>query len=268
MATPSLADLRKIYFGGGSAAEYAALLAASAAGVSFNSLYKLGYTGSGSPEGVVSAPVGSLYTDPTTGTRYTKLTGSGNTGWSLFGVAPTVKNPTRPTAALVETVARDLCSDNATMMPEATIFLTSIELEAGMIINNISYLAGGTAAANSLHLWFCLYSKTGTLLKTTVDDTAASPMPANTLKTLALSGGAYTVPTTDKYYLGICNDSTAITGVLPSLYGKISNTFINTLPLIRSGTSSAVGLTTPATAPANGVTIPTPHQHIPYAYVS
>lgn len=41
-------------------------------------------TGSGSPEGVVAAPPGSIYTDITGGiviAQYTKQTGVGNTGW-------------------------------------------------------------------------------------------------------------------------------------------------------------------------------------------
>lgn len=38
-------------------------------------------SGSGSPEGVVTAPVGSLYTDILTSNFYKKLAGVGNTGW-------------------------------------------------------------------------------------------------------------------------------------------------------------------------------------------
>jgi len=39
------------------------------------------YSGSGSPEGVVTAAVGSKYTDTATGDSYSKRTGNGNTGW-------------------------------------------------------------------------------------------------------------------------------------------------------------------------------------------
>lgn len=45
-------------------------------------------TGSGSPQGVVTAPVGSLYTRTDGGTYstlYVKTSGSGNTGWSALG---------------------------------------------------------------------------------------------------------------------------------------------------------------------------------------
>lgn len=47
-------------------------------------------SGSGSPEGVVAAPVGSLYmrTDGGVDTSlYTKATGSGNTGWRAVTTA-------------------------------------------------------------------------------------------------------------------------------------------------------------------------------------
>jgi hypothetical protein len=42
-------------------------------------------TGAGSPEGVVTAPVGSLYSNSSGGantTLYVKTTGAGNTGWT------------------------------------------------------------------------------------------------------------------------------------------------------------------------------------------
>jgi len=42
--------------------------------------------GEGSPEGVVTAVVGSIYSDRTNGILYIKETGSGNTGWAEVGV--------------------------------------------------------------------------------------------------------------------------------------------------------------------------------------
>jgi hypothetical protein len=41
------------------------------------------YSGSGDPNGVVTAPVGSLYVDVDTGIVWPKVSGSGNTGWGL-----------------------------------------------------------------------------------------------------------------------------------------------------------------------------------------
>ncbi len=40
--------------------------------------------GAGSPEGVLTAAVGSLYTDTTAGTLYIKASGTGNTGWTAM----------------------------------------------------------------------------------------------------------------------------------------------------------------------------------------
>jgi len=40
------------------------------------------FAGSGSPEGVVTAAPGSIYTDTATGNLYKKVTGTGNTGWA------------------------------------------------------------------------------------------------------------------------------------------------------------------------------------------
>lgn len=45
------------------------------------------FTGSDSPEGVVTAPVGSFYFDLANGVIYGKQTGSGNTGW-VAGAGP------------------------------------------------------------------------------------------------------------------------------------------------------------------------------------
>ena len=40
-------------------------------------------SGTGSPEGVLVAPVGTLYTDTAGGALYLKTTGAGATGWTL-----------------------------------------------------------------------------------------------------------------------------------------------------------------------------------------
>ena len=57
-------------------------------GVSGNLISNNIVVGTGSPEGVVSGPVGAIYQrqDGSTGTTlYTKESGSGNTGWSVVG---------------------------------------------------------------------------------------------------------------------------------------------------------------------------------------
>jgi len=48
------------------------------------------FNGSGTPEGSVTAPVGSFYWDNTTGNTYRKSSGTGNTGWVLTSTGGTV----------------------------------------------------------------------------------------------------------------------------------------------------------------------------------
>lgn len=60
----------------------AMLLADSAQSTGLKWSTSLTLEGSGSPEGVVTASVGSEYRDTTNGVLYVKVTGAGNTGWS------------------------------------------------------------------------------------------------------------------------------------------------------------------------------------------
>ena len=51
--------------------------------VSLGSTGTTGRSGAGSPQGVVTAPVGTTYVDTTSGDLWVKQTGTGNTGWVL-----------------------------------------------------------------------------------------------------------------------------------------------------------------------------------------
>jgi hypothetical protein len=76
-------------------------------------------TGTGSPEGVVTAPVGSTYTDTdATGgvIRWTKFTGSGNTGWLADVAAATIGNLLTANQASVETNLTGLSTTNGTVV--------------------------------------------------------------------------------------------------------------------------------------------------------
>ncbi len=80
----NLEDSTTGVYAGNSAAgtSFTALLGVSPGGVQGASTPGPGiYSGVGSPEGVVTGAVGSLYTDTFTGNFYKKLSGSGNTGW-------------------------------------------------------------------------------------------------------------------------------------------------------------------------------------------
>jgi len=46
------------------------------------------HVGEGTPEGVVTAPIGSEYTNTLTGFKYMKTSGAGNTGWDQLAFVP------------------------------------------------------------------------------------------------------------------------------------------------------------------------------------
>lgn len=116
MAT--LNDLMYAYFGGTPSLSDAALAyyqAAADAGVTGTGVIAKGYEGDGTPEGTVTAPVGSVYADTTNGVLYVKNTGTGNTGWVLIeaGAASGVSSFNGRTGAVVPVTADD--TDDSTL---------------------------------------------------------------------------------------------------------------------------------------------------------
>ena len=71
-------------------------------GLKFNDGTKI-LTGAGTPEGAVTAPIGSKYLDTTNGVCFIKNTGVGNTGWiqnaSLSDLPSAVQDDFTPTLA-------------------------------------------------------------------------------------------------------------------------------------------------------------------------
>ncbi len=61
--------------------------------------------GAGSPEGAVTAPVGSRYTNTTNGTLWTKTSGTGNTGWTQLSADPAVGGDLSGTVSNAQIVA-------------------------------------------------------------------------------------------------------------------------------------------------------------------
>jgi len=68
--------------------------------------------GSGSPEGTVAATVGSEYTDTSNGLLYLKLSGSGNTGWSVVAAGEILQ--------VVSTTKTDTFSTSSTSFVDIT----------------------------------------------------------------------------------------------------------------------------------------------------
>jgi hypothetical protein len=88
--------------------------------------------GSGTPEGTLTAAIGSLYTDTATGRLYTKESGSGNTGWVLQGVS----------APLPLTIASGSITIPAThtTVPVLTVLLTG----EGGAADSLTAISGGS----------------------------------------------------------------------------------------------------------------------------
>jgi hypothetical protein len=159
---------------------------------------------------------------------------------------------------------------NATSNGPATgrLWLTLIVLPAGLLVTNISFFTGSTAfvAGASPHQWFALFDKNGNKLGVTGDDTSTA-WGASTKKTLALAA-AYTVTTTEAYYIGGCVVQGA-GGTAPTLEAS-SNAVLTSgarnLAPKASGTADT-GLSDPASCPTTFGAITTIGQQI-YGEVS
>lgn len=131
--------------GSGAITSSGAVQAAAASGfVSGASGPKIGLSGTGSPEGVVTAPVGSEYTDTTTALEYRKATGTGNTGWAVD-----------PTAWLVNTtsgrwlMAQPGAGSNVALDPDGEMILSPFPVYRTMTLDRlgINHAVAGSAGA-------------------------------------------------------------------------------------------------------------------------
>jgi hypothetical protein len=165
------------------------------------------------------------------------------------------------TGALAENHPRDDVNTNALVIASGTLRLSAIWLPKGLVVTNLAFVSGATAAASLTHWWFALLDSSFTYLRSTADQTSTA-WAASTEKIVAL---ASTFTTT---YEGVYHVGVMVAGTTPpSLVGK---TAIQAIPAgltpILAGNSNT-GLTTPqtdgtvATTPAAGIN---PH----YAYVS
>ena len=108
--------------------------------------------------------------------------------------------------------------------------LQAVPLLAGDVITNISLVSNTALTMGSNadgHLWFSLRTATGSLILQTADQGGAATWAANTWKTLALSGGPYTVPQTALYYVGAMqNIGTGGAPVIANLKGNTISSVI------------------------------------------
>lgn len=88
------------------------------------------FSGSGSPEGVVTSAVGKFYMDLTNGAIYAKTSGAGNTGWEELGGGDGVAKATFPETLIIaisdETTALTTGTAKVTFRMPWAMTLTSI----------------------------------------------------------------------------------------------------------------------------------------------
>jgi hypothetical protein len=144
------------------------------------------------------------------------------------------------------------CQNNETIPATGVMTLTGIILNPGDVFTNLSFISGSTAGATLTHWWFALYDATLTLVAQTADQTSTA-WAANTTKTLALTGGPFTITPAQSGYGYVAVMIAATTA--PSIRGVTVNTSQATgvASQLISVATNGTALTT--TAPAGPLTL-------------
>jgi hypothetical protein len=171
-----------------------------------------------------------------------------------------------PTTAVAQTLGRTTPLTNAALLVSGREHLTAVYLVAGQSIASATYYSASTPLAGGNNQWFSLRSSARGLLKITSDDTSTA-WSANTAKTLTFSGGAYLVPSTGLYYLGVMVNAGTAPSLVASSGGSGAFLVYAVAPVSNGHDGTNLGLTTPATAPATSAAL-TGNNSIPYAIVS
>ena len=213
--------------------------------------------GDGSPEGLVFASEGTLYLRRDRSGIYKKSTIVHlNTGWDLVGDL----DPLRPTAAQAESIARAYAVADAAALATGVLTFVACYLQAGIPVNSITAVSGGTAAGTPTNQWFALYDAGLNKLAVTADDTTTA-WAANAAKTLAISP-SFTPTYTGLHYIGVMVKATTV----PTLTGAATRAVITGLTPKTAGSSTG-SLTNPASAPSVAAAL-TAIAATPYVYVS
>jgi hypothetical protein len=167
-----------------------------------------------------------------------------------------------PTSAVAATFDRAIPTSSQTPLTAGTLFLAGISLEAGQVINNISFKSGSSAASSPTHQWFGIADPSRAVQRWTSDDTTTA-WGATTVKTLNLTS-AYTVPTSDTYYLAIMVSGTTAPTLLS--IAAVNANISNIAPTLMGNTTDT-GLTTPPTLAFTAGAI-TAGTSMPYAWVA
>lgn len=208
------------------------------------------YWSSGTPEGSVTAPIGSICSDYTNGNLYKKSTGVGNTGWSIMAsgsgttnLGITKSSTTNIITSSTGTDATITAADvtNAGLMIPAQFtklsYITvtqAVDLDAmESDINDLTTLTG--VASNATHL--------GTFTGTTIADSVTVKTALQSLETSVETKLASSL-TNARIFVG--NASNIATGVAMSGDVTISNTGVTTISSASTTVQGKVELATDA----------------------
>lgn len=193
-----------------------------------------------------------------------------NTAWyrDANGVVSPMVSPSEvsasPTGALGETIPR-YAVNSATQAIGATtgtVYMVGVWLPAGLVVTNINWVTGSTAAGTPTHWWLGIADSGGVQRGHTADQTTGA-IAANTLISKALTS-AYTTTTTGLYYLLI--SVTATTN--PTASGIAAPTNMGVTSPLLAGVSPSAAQSTPGTDGTTTYTAPTTAGGVPYVYVS
>jgi len=172
----------------------------------------------------IGSGVGTTIT--TTGAEFNTLSGSGITKQDLINTHAMIVGAPQYglTGFVAETVPRQLCPEaNIIATTTGQIFNQLIYIPGGTVVTNISFWSATVAASSPTHWAFGLYTFSATspsLLGSTADQTTTA-WGANTLQTLAISGGPITITTSGLYYVAY---SSLASVAVPSLKGMTART--------------------------------------------
>jgi hypothetical protein len=163
-----------------------------------------------------------------------------------------LENALRPSGQY-ETTSRLRCGTTSTPT-SGTLYLVPIWLPKGLVISNISFVSGGTAAVTPTNWWFTLHDRSRVALARTADQLTAA-WAANTIKTLAIaqatagSASSYTTTYGGLHHLGVMIKATTVCNLVSE--GSLTDVLASVSPGF-GGTDT--GLSTPPTVTAGAFT--------------
>jgi hypothetical protein len=163
-----------------------------------------------------------------------------------------LENALRPSGRW-ETTSRLRCGTTSTPT-SGTLYLVPIWLPKGLVISNLAFVSGGTAAVTPTNWWFTLHNSSRVALARTADQTTTA-WAANTIKSLAIAqttagaASSYTTTYSGLHYVGVMIKATTVCSLISE--GAVPDVLASVAPGI-GGTDT--GLSTPPTVTSGAFT--------------